>query len=116
MLPLHQSSLFVIFTFFAAVPLLGKIAGAVGNYNAHMVAYSDVDWQGVAQGFVARLGLQFNPYLTQVGGRACSTCCLSCGGWRLAFRSGAGAGSSASQHASAIQPAHPCLLEWQRFT
>uniref|UniRef100_A0A383VV91 Adenylosuccinate lyase n=1 Tax=Tetradesmus obliquus TaxID=3088 RepID=A0A383VV91_TETOB len=49
----------------AAVPLLGKIAGAVGNYNAHMVAYPDVDWQGVAEGFVARLGLQFNPYVTQ---------------------------------------------------
>ncbi|WIA21812.1 hypothetical protein OEZ85_004193 [Tetradesmus obliquus] len=43
-----------------------QIAGAVGNYNAHMVAYSDVDWQGVAQGFVARLGLQFNPYVTQI--------------------------------------------------
>jgi adenylosuccinate lyase len=50
----------------AAVPLLGKIAGAVGNYNAAMSAYPDVDWQGVAEGFVGRLGLEFNPYVTQV--------------------------------------------------
>jgi adenylosuccinate lyase len=60
----------------AAVPLLGKIAGAVGNYNAHMCAYPDVDWQGVAESFVPKLGLQFNPYVTQVcflGGRCCAT-------------------------------------------
>eukprot|EP00882_Tetradesmus_deserticola_P007004 GHRQ01007376.1.p1 GENE.GHRQ01007376.1~~GHRQ01007376.1.p1 ORF type:complete len:529 (+),score=273.19 GHRQ01007376.1:315-1901(+) len=50
----------------AAVPLLGKMAGAVGNYNAAMSAYPDVDWQAVAEGFVARLGLQFNPYVTQI--------------------------------------------------
>lgn len=36
----------------AAVPILGKMAGAVGNYNAHMSAYPDVDWQDVAQRFV----------------------------------------------------------------
>jgi adenylosuccinate lyase len=46
----------------AAVPLMGKMAGAVGNYNAHMVAYPTVDWAQVAQEFVTgTLGLQFNP-------------------------------------------------------
>ncbi len=42
----------------AAVPMLGKIAGAVGNYNAHMSAYPDVDWQKVAEEFVTSLGLE----------------------------------------------------------
>jgi hypothetical protein len=51
----------------AAVPILGKMAGAVGNYNAHLAAYPDVDWQGVAERFVKSLGLEFNPYVTQVG-------------------------------------------------
>jgi adenylosuccinate lyase len=50
----------------AAVPLLGKMAGAVGNYNAHMSAYPDVDWAEVAQDFVSSLGLEFNPYVTQI--------------------------------------------------
>lgn len=36
----------------ASVPILGKMAGAVGNYNAHMSAYADVDWQDVAEKFV----------------------------------------------------------------
>ncbi|GBG73499.1 hypothetical protein CBR_g16842 [Chara braunii] len=45
---------------------MGKIAGAVGNYNAHMVAYPDVDWQAVAESFVTSLGLDFNPYTTQI--------------------------------------------------
>lgn len=48
-----------------AVPLFGKMAGAVGNYNAHLSAYPDVDWQSVAQEFVVSLGLQWNPYVTQ---------------------------------------------------
>jgi len=48
------------------VPYFGKIAGAVGNYNAHMVAYPAVDWQNVAEDFVTSLGLTFNPYTTQV--------------------------------------------------
>lgn len=43
----------------AAVPILGKMAGAVGNYNAHMSAYHDVDWQEVAERFVTGTG--FNP-------------------------------------------------------
>ena len=44
----------------------GKINGAVGNYNAHVVAYPDVDWPGLAQRFVESLGLDFNPYTTQI--------------------------------------------------
>jgi len=50
----------------AAVPLLGKINGAVGNYNAHLVTYPDVDWQANAETFVTSLGLTFNPYTTQI--------------------------------------------------
>eukprot|EP00879_Flechtneria_rotunda_P010075 GHRR01010533.1.p1 GENE.GHRR01010533.1~~GHRR01010533.1.p1 ORF type:complete len:543 (+),score=160.53 GHRR01010533.1:171-1631(+) len=50
----------------AAVPILGKMAGATGNYNAHMSAYPDVDWQQVAQQFVTGLGLELNPYVTQI--------------------------------------------------
>ncbi len=49
-----------------AVELLGKINGAVGNYNAHSIAYPDVDWAGFAQNFVESLGLQFNPYTIQI--------------------------------------------------
>jgi adenylosuccinate lyase len=48
------------------VDLLGKINGAVGNYNAHLSAYPDVDWQANAQVFVESLGLTFNPYTTQI--------------------------------------------------
>ncbi|MHC5068747.1 MAG: adenylosuccinate lyase, partial [Planctomycetota bacterium] len=50
----------------AAVPLLGKINGAVGNYNAHLAAYPEVDWQANARDFVTRLGLEWNPYTTQI--------------------------------------------------
>lgn len=49
-----------------AVELLGKINGAVGNYNAHAVAYPDVDWAEFAQCFVESLGLQLNPYTIQI--------------------------------------------------
>ncbi len=48
------------------VEYLGKINGAVGNYNAHLSAYSDVDWQGNAELFVTSLGLTWNPYTTQI--------------------------------------------------
>ena len=48
------------------IPLLGKINGAVGNYNAHMVAYPNVDWQAHAEKFVTSLGLTWNPYTTQI--------------------------------------------------
>ncbi len=50
----------------AAIPLLGKINGAVGNYNAHLSAYPDVDWQAHAQQFVESLGLSWNPYTIQI--------------------------------------------------
>jgi adenylosuccinate lyase len=49
-----------------AVALLGKINGAVGNYNAHAVAYPDVDWAEFAECFVESLGLQWNPYTIQI--------------------------------------------------
>lgn len=55
----------------AAVELLGKINGAVGNYNAHVVAYPEVDWPVFAQGFVEKLGLVFNPYTTQIEPHDC---------------------------------------------
>lgn len=50
----------------AAVPLLGKINGAVGNYNAHLSAYPEVDWALHAEQFITSLGLTFNPYTTQI--------------------------------------------------
>jgi len=50
----------------AAVELTAKINGAVGNYNAHMVSYPDVDWPAFAKAFVEGLGLVFNPYTTQI--------------------------------------------------
>ncbi|HSC75938.1 MAG TPA: adenylosuccinate lyase [Pseudomonadales bacterium] len=49
-----------------AVPLLGKINGAVGNYNAHLSAYPDIDWQANAQAFIESLGLNMNAYTTQI--------------------------------------------------
>ncbi|TEU30696.1 adenylosuccinate lyase [Alkanindiges illinoisensis] len=51
---------------FEQVELLGKINGAVGNYNAHLSAYPDIDWAAHAEGFVTSLGLDFNPYTTQI--------------------------------------------------
>jgi adenylosuccinate lyase len=51
---------------FKASPILGKINGAVGNYNAHLITYPDVDWQANAQDFVTKLGLEWNPYTTQI--------------------------------------------------
>ncbi|MBB5206665.1 adenylosuccinate lyase [Chiayiivirga flava] len=55
----------------AAVELSGKINGAVGNYNAHVVAYPDVDWPAFAQRFVEGLGLAFNSYTTQIEPHDC---------------------------------------------
>lgn len=49
-----------------AVELLGKINGAVGNYNAHLSAYPNIDWQANAEAFVTSLGLTWNPYTTQI--------------------------------------------------
>jgi len=51
---------------FAAVTPLGKFNGAVGNYNAHRVAYPNVDWPKVTADFVTGLGLVHNPYTTQI--------------------------------------------------
>ena len=50
----------------AAQEILGKINGAVGNFNAHLVAYPDVEWETLAQHFVIRLGLSYNPYTVQI--------------------------------------------------
>ncbi|XP_068663643.1 uncharacterized protein [Aristolochia californica] len=50
----------------STVGILGKFAGAVGNYNAHLVAYPDVHWPKVAEEFIESLGLNFNPYVTQI--------------------------------------------------
>ena len=50
----------------AQAELLGKINGAVGNYNAHLAAYPSYDWEGFAKRFVESLGLTFNPYTIQI--------------------------------------------------
>jgi adenylosuccinate lyase len=50
----------------SAIPMLGKINGAVGNYNAHMVAYPDIDWPALSSRFISDLGLEVNPYTTQI--------------------------------------------------
>ncbi len=50
----------------AQVTLLGKINGAVGNYNAHVSAYPEVDWPALSRSFVEGLGLTWNPYTTQI--------------------------------------------------
>ncbi|MBT8440431.1 MAG: adenylosuccinate lyase [Gammaproteobacteria bacterium] len=50
----------------ANVEILGKINGAVGNYNAHLSAYPDIDWAKHAEGFVTSLELQWNPYTIQI--------------------------------------------------
>lgn len=51
---------------FSAVPLLGKLNGAVGNYNAHIAAYPEVDWHQESERFVTSLGLQWNAFTTQI--------------------------------------------------
>lgn len=48
------------------IEILGKINGAVGNYNAHLSAYPDVDWHQFSEGFVTSLGIKWNPYTTQI--------------------------------------------------
>ena len=50
----------------ASVKLLGKINGAVGNYNAHLSAYPDFDWENFAQNFIESLGITYNPYTIQI--------------------------------------------------
>jgi len=56
---------------FAKVPVKGKMNGAVGNYNAHVVAYPEVDWERFAAKVVTSLGLEFNPYTTQIEPHDC---------------------------------------------
>ena len=48
------------------VEILGKVNGAVGNYNAHLAAYPELHWENIAQAFVESLGLNWNPYTTQI--------------------------------------------------
>ncbi len=50
----------------AEVAILGKMNGAVGNYNAHVAAYPEVDWPALCRTFVEGLGLRFNPMTTQI--------------------------------------------------
>jgi len=55
----------------AAVELTAKFNGAVGNYNAHLVAYPEMDWEGFARDVVTSLGLAFSPYTTQIEPHDC---------------------------------------------
>src|SRR6185295_12346564 len=55
----------------AAVPILGKANGAVGNYNAHLAAYPDFAWEGLSRRFVETLGLEWNRYTTQIEPHDC---------------------------------------------
>ncbi|MEQ9061005.1 MAG: adenylosuccinate lyase [Gammaproteobacteria bacterium] len=56
---------------FEAVALRGKINGAVGNFNAHVVAFPAVDWPALAARFIAELGIEHNPYTTQIEPHDC---------------------------------------------
>ena len=58
-------------TQFEAVQLLGKLNGAVGNYNAHLSAYPEIDWAVHAESVITNLGLTFNPYTTQIEPHDC---------------------------------------------
>ena len=49
-----------------AIQPMGKMNGAVGNYNAHLVAYPHVDWPALSERFVSGLGIEWNPYTTQI--------------------------------------------------
>jgi adenylosuccinate lyase len=51
---------------FRDVVIRGKFNGAVGNFNAHQIAYPDVDWPAIAERFIASLGIESNPYTTQI--------------------------------------------------
>jgi adenylosuccinate lyase len=50
----------------ASVQMMAKFNGAVGNYNAHLSAYPELDWEGIARDFIESLGLSFNPYTIQI--------------------------------------------------
>jgi adenylosuccinate lyase len=51
---------------FTQVPTSAKLNGAVGNFNAHVIAYPDVDWLELSQSFIESIGLDWNPYTTQI--------------------------------------------------
>jgi adenylosuccinate lyase len=51
---------------FAGIQILGKMNGAVGNYNAHLITYPDIDWPELSRTFITGLGLEMNPYTTQI--------------------------------------------------
>ena len=51
---------------FSSIEILGKFNGAVGNYNAHAIAYPDADWPQIAHRFIESLGIDPNPYTTQI--------------------------------------------------
>ncbi|MGQ0579615.1 MAG: adenylosuccinate lyase [Betaproteobacteria bacterium] len=55
----------------ASAALTAKINGAVGNYNAHLAAYPDFDWEKFCRTFVEKLGFEFNPYTTQIEPHDC---------------------------------------------
>jgi adenylosuccinate lyase len=55
----------------AAVSLTAKFNGAVGNYNAHLSAYPEFDWEGFNRGFIESFGLEFNPYTIQIEPHDC---------------------------------------------
>jgi len=61
---------------FNRVALLGKMNGAVGNFNAHLAAYPELDWPALARDFVESLGLEFNPHTTQIEPRDCMAECF----------------------------------------
>lgn len=54
------------YDYFINSPILGKFNGAVGNFNAHVAAYPELEWQEICQKFVESLGLKYNPYTTQI--------------------------------------------------
>lgn len=54
------------YTLLTRQDMLGKLGGAVGNFNAHVIAYPDVDWPSFAKSFVESLGLTYNPVTTQI--------------------------------------------------
>ena len=51
---------------FENIELLGKLNGAVGNFNAHFAAYPDISWMSLSKEFIEELGLTWNPYTTQI--------------------------------------------------
>ena len=50
----------------SAVQIMGKFNGAVGNFNAHVSAYPEIDWQNVSKDFIEKLGINFAPYSSQI--------------------------------------------------